>query len=305
MEPEQKVRQGVLAGLLCYLIWGLCPLFWALLSDVNSWEIIAQRIVWSLVIVAFVCKFVLHVSFLPLLRDSRARRHLIPAGILIMVNWSIYIIAMVTGHVVEAALGYYVNPLVSILLGVVVFKERLTPLQIAATVLSAAGVLYFTWQYGSFPLMALGLASTFGIYSAIKKHGGYPAVSSIGVEGVAALPFALVIIVVLFATGNHAFLADPSSLSSWGTTGLLILGGPITAIPLILFASAANKAPLSIIGFIQYVSPTMSLLIGVFVLGEPFTSAHLICFLCIWVGVALVVVDAFLPKNKKGNETAK
>lgn len=155
---------------------GFCPLFWALLDNVGSVEIIGQRIVWSLVLTVVACKFILKVDFVGLLQDARARRFLIPSGLLVMVNWSLYIVAMVTNHVVEASLGHYINPLVSIVLGLVVFRERLTPLQIAATVLSAAGVIYFTVNYGSFPWIALVLAFTFGIYGAVKKCGGYPAV---------------------------------------------------------------------------------------------------------------------------------
>ncbi|WP_417059748.1 EamA family transporter, partial [Ellagibacter isourolithinifaciens] len=132
-----EAGRGALAAVGCYLLWGFCPLFWALLDNVGSIEIIGQRIVWSLVLTVVVCKFILKVDFVGLLRDARARRFLIPSGLLIMLNWSLYIVAMVTNNVVEASLGYYINPLVSIVLGLVVFRERLTPLQIAATVLSA------------------------------------------------------------------------------------------------------------------------------------------------------------------------
>ena len=177
-----EAGRGALAAVGCYLLWGFCPLFWALLDNVGSIEIIGQRIVWSLVLTVVACKFILKVDFVGLLRDARARRFLIPSGLLIMLNWSLYIVAMVTNNVVEASLGYYINPLVSIVLGLVVFRERLTPLQIAATVLSAAGVIYFTVNYGSFPWMALVLAFTFGIYGAVKKRGGYPAVPTIAVE---------------------------------------------------------------------------------------------------------------------------
>lgn len=209
-----------------------------------------------------------------------------------MLNWSLYIVAMVTNNVVEASLGYYINPLVSIVLGLVVFRERLTPLQIAATVLSAAGVIYFTVNYGSFPWIALVLAFTFGIYGAVKKRGGYPAVPTIAVEGIVALPFAIVALVAVAIAGQSVFFSPDMSLEAWQTRVLLVLTGPITAVPLILFATAANKTPLSLIGFIQYISPTISLLSGVLVLGEPFTSAHAVCFACIWAGAVLVIVDA-------------
>lgn len=289
---QTDVARGALAAVGCYAIWGSCPLFWALLDDVDAIELIGQRIAWALVLTVIACKFILKVDFVGLLRDSRARRFLIPSGLLVMVNWSLYIVAMVTNNVVEAALGYYINPLVSIVLGLVVFHEKLTPLQVAATVLSAAGVIYFTVSYGSFPWIALSLAFTFGIYGAVKKRGGYPAVPTIAVEGIIALPFAIVALVAVAMAGKSAFFSPDMSLEAWRTRLLLVLTGPVTAVPLILFATAANKTPLSLIGFIQYISPTISLLSGVLVLGEPFTSAHAVCFACIWAGAVLVIADA-------------
>ena len=296
---QTDVARGALAAVGCYAIWGSCPLFWALLDDVDAIELIGQRIAWALVLTVIACKFILKVDFVGLLRDSRARRFLIPSGLLVMVNWSLYIVAMVTNNVVEAALGYYINPLVSIVLGLVVFHEKLTPLQVAATVLSAAGVIYFTVSYGSFPWIALSLAFTFGIYGAVKKRGGYPAVPTIAVEGIIALPFAIVALVAVAMAGKSAFFSPDMSLEAWRTRLLLVLTGPVTAVPLILFATAANKTPLSLIGFIQYISPTISLLSGVLVLGEPFTSAHAVCFACIWAGAALVIADAILKQVRQ------
>ena len=295
---RSEAKRGALAAAACYCIWGFCPLFWSLLGNVDSVEIIGQRIAWSLALTVVACKFILKVDFAALLHNARARRFLIPSGLLIMVNWSLYIVAMVTNRVVEASLGYYINPLVTIVLGLVVFRERLTPLQVAATVLSAAGVIYFAVDYGSFPWMALALALTFGVYGAVKKRGGYPAVPSIAAEGVVALPFAIVALVAIAVVGRSAFFSPDMSLAAWQTRALLVLTGPITAVPLILFATAANKTPLSLIGFIQYISPTISLLSGVFVLGEPFTSAHMVCFACIWAGAVLVVIDAIRSRAR-------
>ena len=236
-----EAGRGALAAVGCYLLWGFCPLFWALLDNVGSIEIIGQRIVWSLVLTVVACKFILKVDFVGLLRDARARRFLIPSGLLIMLNWSLYIVAMVTNNVVEASLGYYINPLASIVLGLVVFRERLTPLQIAATVLSAAGVIYFTVNYGSFPWIALVLAFTFGIYGAVKKRGGYPAVPTIAVEGIVALPFAIVALVAVSIAGQSVFFSPDMSLEAWQTRVLLVLTGPITAVPLILFARPRSR----------------------------------------------------------------
>jgi len=290
--PVADVRSGVLTGLACYVFWGLCPVFWKLLGHVNPFEVIANRVVWALVFMLLVCR-ILKLDYVGLLRNPRALKYLVPAGIVVTFNWSVYIYAIATNHLVESALGYYINPLVSILFGLVLFKERLSRLQTAATLLMCAGVLYFTFAYGQVPWYALALAFSFALYSAIKKKGGYPAVESIAVENTVATPIALAIgAFTALNTGTHAFLADPASLASWGTTALLMLAGPVTAIPLVLFSKAANKIPLSMLGFIQYVSPTISLLLGVFAYGEPFTSAHAVCFGCIWTGLALVSFEA-------------
>ena len=297
-------RTGMIAALSTYLIWGVLPLYWNLLARAEANEILAHRIIWSfffMVVVLMVTK-----RWQSFKEDCRALWQnkkrgavLLLAAFTISLNWLTYIWAVNHGHVIDTSIGYYINPLVSIVLGLVVFRERLTPLQIAATVLSAAGVIYFTVNYGSFPWIALVLAFTFGIYGAVKKRGGYPAVPTIAVEGIVALPFAIVALVAVFIAGQSVFFSPDMSLEAWQTRVLLVLTGPITAVPLILFATAANKTPLSLIGFIQYISPTISLLSGVLVLGEPFTSAHAVCFACIWAGAVLVIVDAIRKQARQ------
>ncbi len=287
-------RRGTIAGILCYVLWGSFPLYWKLLVEVNPFEIAAHRMIWCFVFAGIACA-IMGKSFLPLLREPRALRHLVPSALIITVNWTIYIIAVNTGYILEASLGYYINPLVSILLGRIVFGERLTRLQTLATLLCTAGVVWFTFDYGRFPVYSITLALTFGIYGAIKKHGGYPAIPAIAVENTVMVPVAIAMLFLAFQTsGSFAFLADTTSVSSWISTILLVLGGAVTAVPLMLFAVAANKIPLSLLGFIQYVSPTISLLIGVFICGEAFTIAHAVCFGCIWAGLALVVWDTLL-----------
>ena len=211
---------------------------------------------------------------------------------IVTLNWSIYIFAVSIDHVVETAIGYYINPLVSVLLGIVVFRERLSPLKIIAVALCAIGVLYFTISYGQFPWIAIVLAMSFGIYGAVKKKAGYPAVTALAFENTVMVVPAIVFAVVLaHVTGTHAFAANLDTPHGVYLTALLVLGGPATAIPLILFAKAANLIPLSLLGFIQYLSPTLALLTGVFLLGEPFTLAHGVCLGCIWAGIALVTFD--------------
>lgn len=292
---QSQRRAGIIAGIGCYVLWGVFPLYWKLLSSVDSIEIICQRIIWCCVFTVGLC-LVMRYDFVGLLKQPRARRFLIPAAILITINWSVYIYAVQIDRVVETAIGYYLNPLVSIVLGIIVFKERLTLFQGIAVGLCAIGICAFSFGYGSFPWISIALALSFGVYGAVKKKGGYPAIEALAVENtIVVLPSILVAVVLANVTGAHGFLGDVQSAQGWATTGLLILGGVITAVPLILFARAANLIPLSLLGFIQFLSPTIALLIGVFVNGEAFTPAHAVCLGCIWAGLALVL---FEPKRK-------
>lgn len=300
--PDEKQGGSFIAGpgaaILCYLMWGTAPLYWKLLGEVHSFEVIAQRLIWSFVLMVAICA-VMRVNFLKYFKDKRAMAYLFPASIFVLLNWSIYIYAVSIGHVVDTALGYYINPLLSILFGVVFFKERLTVLQTIAVALCFAGVLYFTVDYGVLPWISISLAFLFAIYGAVKKKGGYPAIPALAVECTITVPIAFVIAFAVAAiTGTHAFLGDVSTPHGWYITLLLIGAGPVTAIPLVLFAQAANNTSLSTLGFIQYLSPTIALLLGVFVFGEPFTQAHAVCFGCIWAGLALVSFETIKNSGK-------
>ena len=286
LTPEE--RRGALSGAFCYVFWGLCPLFWKLLEEVDSFEIIAQRIIWCFVTVAIVCA-VAKLDVRGLLRNRRAWRYLVPSALLITVNWSIYIYAVNSGNVVETAIGYYINPLVSIVLGMIVFHERLTRLQGIAVALCVFGIVFFTVNYGRFPWIAVAFAITFGLYGAVKKKAGYPATTALAFEsGVMLIPSIVFAVALAHITGTHAFLGDTATMHGWLITALLVLAGPVTAVPLLLFANAANKIPLSLLGFLQYISPTIALFTGVFLFGEPFTLAHAVCLGSIWCGLALV-----------------
>lgn len=300
---RKRTQRGIVAAFGCYCMWGIFPLYWKLLDNVDPFEIVVQRVIWCFFFTVIIC-FVGRWDFIGLLRDRRALRYLVPAAALITINWSTYIFAVDMNRIVETAIGYYCNPLVSIVLGLVVFRERLTPLQWIAVALCVAGIGFFVANYGEVPWIAIVLAVSFGLYGAIKKKGGYPAVEAIAVESTVMLPFAVVFALVFACvTGSHAFMGDMGSPSGWATTALLIGGGAITAVPLILFATAANAIPLTLLGFIQYLSPTIALLIGVFLNGEPFTLAHAVCFGCIWCGLALVGVDAVRQTKRTGVDT--
>ena len=284
-------KRGVAAAVFCYLLWGIFPLYWKLLAEVDSLEIIAHRIIWCFATTVIFCAAA-RLDLRGLLKTPRAWRYLAPAAIIITLNWSIYIFAVNIGRVVETAIGYYINPLVSVVLGIVVFGERLSALKGAAVTLCTIGVAFFTISYGQFPWIAIALAMSFGVYGAIKKKAGYPAITALAFENtVMVLPAILFAIALAHVTGTHAFAANLDTSHGVYLTALLVIGGPATAIPLILFAKAANSIPLSLLGFIQYLSPTMALLTGVFLFGEPFTLAHGVCLGCIWSGIALVIVD--------------
>ena len=292
-------KRGVAAGVFCYLMWGTFPLYWKLLADVDPLEVIAHRIIWCFATTFIFC-MVARLDLRGLFAQPRAWRYLVPAAIIITLNWSIYIFAVDIERVVETAIGYYINPLVSIALGMLVFRERLTPLKGAAVALCAIGVMFFTVNYGQFPWIAIALAFSFGAYGAIKKKAGYPAVSALAFENTVMVAPAIVFAIVLaHVTGTHAFAVHLDTPQGAYLTALLILGGPATAAPLILFAKAANSIPLSLLGFIQYLSPTLALLTGVFLFGEPFTLAHGVCLGCIWTGIALVILDTMHAGRKK------
>lgn len=294
--PEE--RRGIVAGFFCYVLWGIFPVYWKLLSEVNSFEVTAHRIIWCFVTMAIVCA-ITRAGLLDLLKQPRAWRFLAPAAFLVAANWTVYIYAVNANHVVETSIGYYINPLVSILLGIVLFRERLSLLQGIAVVLCAIGVIYFTVDYGEFPWIALALAFTFGLYGALKKQGSYPAIASLGFENTVTLVPAIIAAIVLAqVTGSHAFAANLDTPHGVYLTALLILGGPVTALPLILFAKGATTIPLSMMGFLQYVNPTLVLLIGVFAFGEPFTVSHAVCFAFIWAGLTLVAIDAFYRNRR-------
>lgn len=285
---NEQMRKDTLAGVFCYVFWGIAPIYWTFLDSVNSFEIIGQRIIWCFVMTVIVCA-ILKIDVIGALKQKRTWQYLLPAAILITINWSVYIFAVSVDRIVETAIGYYINPLVSIVFGVMIFHEKLSKYRIAAICLCAFGVLFFTINYGQFPYFSIILALSFGAYGAVKKKAGYPATQALAIESAFMLiPSIALCIITAVITGQHAFLSGLDTTQGWVMTLLLIGAGPVTAIPLLLFAKAANGIPLSLLGFIQYISPTLALLIGVFFNGEPFTLAHAVCLGSIWCGLGLV-----------------
>ena len=294
-----EYRKGLLYGLLCYTIWGLFPLYWRMLDHVSSFEILAHRMLWSGVFMIILFVVIRKVRLKEHVKSFRQWLMLLVTGILITFNWGLYIWAINHGYILQSSLGYYINPLVNVLLGFLFLHERLNKAQTVALLLALAGVLYFTVDYGKFPIISLGLAFSFGIYGLLKKIMGISATPALTVETIWMMPGALVFISLLCMHGN-------SALNSFdiGTWTLLVLAGAVTAVPLLLYNKAAERITLTALGFLQYVSPTGQFLIGILVYKEPFTTAHIVCFSLIWAGLAIFTIDtiATLRKNRSAKQ---
>ncbi|MDL9936334.1 EamA family transporter RarD [Gordonia sp. ABSL1-1] len=277
--------RGTAAGFGAYVTWGLFPLFFTLVERSGALEVLAYRVIWMLVVMIVVLAAL---GELGTLRSISARSWGIvtAASTLICVNWGVYIYAVTSGNVVEAALGYYINPLVSVLLGVLVFGERLSRPTIAALALATAAVVVITIDYGRPPVIALLLAFTFGTYGLCKKVIDLRPRTSLTAEGIVAAPVAIIYVIVLAAVSTTTF-----TTSGIGYTLLLMAAGPLTAIPLLLFGVAAQRIPLSMLGLLQYVTPTLQMLLGVLVLGETVSAARWIGFALIWTALVIFTVD--------------
>ncbi len=279
-------RKGLLYGFLCYLIWGMFPLYWRLLDDVDSFEILAHRMLWSGVFMVTLFVGIRRMRLRNHIQRPRQYLMLLLTGTLISFNWGLYIWAINHGYILQSSLGYYINPLVNVLLGYLFLHERLNRAQTVALMLALAGVVYFTIDYGHFPIISLGLAFSFGIYGLLKKKMGLNATPALTVETIWMMPAALVFITFLCSQGQSAL-----NHFDWFTWLLLLLSGAVTAIPLLLYGKAAERITLTALGFLQYISPTGQFLIGIFVYKESFTTAHIICFACIWLGLTIFTVD--------------
>lgn len=280
-------RLGVASGLAAYSMWGLFPLYFPLLEPAGGLEIVVHRVVWSVVFVALLLTAVRrwgHVR--AVLTDRRALLVLSGAALLIAANWLIFVYGVNSGHVVETSLGYFVNPLVSVLLGVVVFGERLRRLQWVAVGIAAVAVAVLTVDYGRPPWIALSLAVTFGLYGLMKKLVRVEAAPGLFVETLLVTVPALAVLAFLRADGTGTFGGAGA-----GHAVLLAVSGVATAVPLLLFAAAARRIPLSTIGLLQYVTPLMQLSVGVFVYDEPMPPARLAGFAIVWLALAVLTAD--------------
>lgn len=259
-------------------MWGLFPIYWKQLSDVPAEEILAHRMTWSLLFLIGLLAFRNNWAWiLPALRDRSTVLNYFLAASLLAVNWGTYIWAVNSGYIVETSLGYFINPLVNVLLGYLFFGERLRRWQLVAIVLAAFGVVYLTYVYGRLPYIALILAFSFGVYGLLKKKGSLNAVESLSFETALLFPFALAFLIYLQIIGVGSF-----GNVRIGQSLLLASTGIGTAVPLLFFAAGARRIPLTTMGILQYTAPTIQFLIGVYLYNEAFSQAQLIGFMFIW-----------------------
>ena len=287
VEDKAKVRSlGLLFGVSAYTLWGLFPIYWPLLKPANPLEIVSHRAVWTLVFCFIILALTKSLkSTLSLLKRPKIVAGLFLGSILISINWIIYIYAANNEHVVEASLGYYINPIVVIATGVIVLKEKMRPLQWLAVGIATLGVAVLTIDYGRLPWIALGLALSWGSYGLVKKQLGLGALEGLSIETLLSSGFYLVYLIWLGNSGEGHFTY------SLTLTLLLIGGGAVTAIPLLLFNGSTNRLPLTLIGLLQYITPTIQFCIGVWYFHEEMPTARWVGFLIIWVALMSLAID--------------
>ncbi|RAS04918.1 MULTISPECIES: EamA family transporter RarD [Cupriavidus] len=281
------MQLGILYALLAYLIWGLLPLYIKSLPGIAPTEILLHRMVWSLVFLGLILAWRRQWAWLgQVVRDRRLLLSFAASAALLCANWFLYIWAVSANRVVDASLGYFINPLFSVLLGVVFLHERLRRVQWLAIAVAAAGVAWLTVAAGQLPWIALGLAASFGGYGLLRKTGALGALEGLSLETLLLFPLAAAALGWLFATGQDSFThAAP------GTQWLLLLAGPVTAVPLLFFAAGARRIPLSLLGLLQYTGPTLQLLLGVWLWHEPFPAQKQVGYALIWLSLALYAAE--------------
>lgn len=282
------MNPGILYAAGAYSLWGIFPLYFKAMQDIPPLEILMHRMVWSLVFVAAVLGWRRHWGWLrEVLRKPRVVAGFTVSALLLSANWFTYIWAVNNDHVVDASLGYFINPLFNVLLGALVLRERLRRVQWFAVSLAGCGVAWLTWQTGAMPWVALLLATSFGLYGLMRKTASLGALEGLALETLLLFPLAAAYL------GWHALQGQGSFAgASTGTQLLLALSGPITAIPLLLFAAGARRLPLSLLGLLQYIGPTLQLLLAVWLYHEPFGSARLAGFVLIWGALAVYSMES-------------
>ena len=287
------MNTGIWYGVGAYVAWGLLPLYWKQIEQVSAGQLIGHRIVWSFLTLGAITVLSQQGAAL---REAITRPGVVKsyalAAVLITVNWFIYVWGVNSGFIVETSLGYFINPLVSVVFGVLVFGERLRRLQWLAVTLAGTGVLYLTLAYGALPWIAMVLALSFGSYGVVKKKAPLGSMHGLTVETAMLLVPAVLYLVYADRAGTGAFLHQGMPMNA-----MLVSTGIVTTVPLLMFASAVQRTPLSTMGVLQYIAPTLQLLLGVFVYGEPFTRTQFIGFAIVWAGLIVFGLDGFLSRR--------
>jgi chloramphenicol-sensitive protein RarD len=280
---------GMLYAAGAYILWGLFPIYFRAVQNFSPLEILLQRVAWALVFVLIVLALRRQWSWIgKVRRQPKVLAGFAASATLLSVNWYIYIWAVNNGHVVDASLGYFITPLVNVLLGLLLLHERMRPIQWVAVMLAAAGVAWLTWQAGHLPWIGLGLAFSFGSYGLLRKTAALGPLEGLTLETLLLFPLAFGGLAVMARHGQNTFLHAPAA-SRW----LMAAAGPITAVPLLLFAAGARRIPMSTLGFLQYIAPSLQLLLGVWLYGEPFGGARLVGFAVIWSALAVYTLEGF------------
>ena len=295
---KRENATGIIYTAGAYVLWGILPIYWKFINEVPALEILAHRVIWSfifvLIIVLLLKRKLLKNFFQVQMSQKKTWLGLFLASLFISINWLTYIYAVNTNHIVEASLGYYINPLVAVLLGVFVLREKVNVLQAVSFVIAGIGVIYMTLSVGKLPWISLVLALSFGFYGLSKKLIKVDSILGLLLETLFVLPFALLFLAYLGVNDQHSF--STGSLKN----DLFLLGSGIaTALPLLWFGIGAQKIPLYMVGFLQYISPTISLILGVLMYGESFTKDHVVTFACIWIAIAIFTISNIRQGIKK------
>ena len=287
------MNKGILNGIAAYALWGFFPVYWKLLQQVPALQVIGHRIVWSFILlIAFILFTKQSEEFRSVALTSKNISIYSIAGVLLTVNWLVYVWGVNAGFIVETSLGYFINPLLSVLLGVIFLRERLRVAQWIPVALAAAGVIYLTFSYGRLPWIALTLAFTFGFYGFVKKLAPLGSLYGLTLETGIVFPFALIYLAFVEFNKGGAFLHDGALIDA-----LLIGAGLVTTIPLLMFASAAKQIPLTVVGILQYIAPTLQFLIGVFIYHELFDQSRLVGFGLVWLALIIFWAESYLANR--------
>lgn len=287
------MNKGILNGIAAYALWGFFPIYWKLLHPVPALQVIGHRIGWSFILLlAFILITRQWQQFRAAALTSKTVGIYSIAAVLLSVNWLIYVWGVNSGFIVETSLGYFINPLLSVLLGVIFLRERLRPAQWVPIAIATAGVIYLTATYGRLPWIALSLAFSFGFYGFVKKLAPLGSLYGLTLETAIVFPIALIYLLAVELNGTGFFFHESLLINI-----LLIGAGLVTTVPLLMFASAARQIPLSVIGLLQYIAPTIQFLIGIFVYKEPFDQAHLIGFGIVWIALVIFWVENYLARR--------